>query len=114
MDWDEVTGRLYGLGIDMAKGQRTLSFYHPLKKEWGVVADIPTFFMQIGDVTTIDPQARAHYAILQPGKPGAPGKGPFHLVTTHLDTGKVLHSPQFCPNTTLGCAWSLHGPVGLS
>ena len=38
---------------------------------------------------------------------------PFHLVQTHLDSGKNLGKPELCSLAKNNCPWSIHGPIGM-
>ena len=76
MDWDEATGRIYGVGVANSGKQnmphfRQLAFFDTKTQTWGTLANSAmqkNLTMMSGAVQTLDPQARVHYCLLMPSE----------------------------------------------
>jgi len=108
MDFDPVTGLIYGVGIQVfspTNYRRVMLTLSTATKQITLVAPIPGYVEIWSTLSTLDYKNRKHYSILQP--PGAPTL-PFHLIEYDLTTNNITNSPDIGGIECSTCPFGMH------
>lgn len=114
LDYDPVTGKLYGIGLIPHGGQnvsRAIVSLDCVSQDVSIVGAVPGYTTQYGAVATLDVASRGLYWIGQ--EANASDYDPFYLIKNSIVDGSVLsvsdslicqfqRAPKFVP-----CPWSL-------
>lgn len=103
MTFDKETGLMYGIGLTFQDQNHTrmLLTFNTKTLEWGVVGNIPGYFIIDADLAAMDEKNRKLFVVMQVNDE----KGPFQLLTLDMNTATVEAHPDVSFPT--GFPWSI-------
>eukprot|EP01006_Ploeotia_vitrea_P040468 TRINITY_DN66427_c7_g7_i1.p1 TRINITY_DN66427_c7_g7~~TRINITY_DN66427_c7_g7_i1.p1 ORF type:complete len:340 (-),score=45.09 TRINITY_DN66427_c7_g7_i1:140-1159(-) len=119
MAYDQNTQRIFGIGGTREQGKIVLRLvrFDSETGQFHVIGDIPGYHGFMGSEFTINHRARKAYGFMtkfqgansrhvyRRGEKMPAAQMSFDLVTISLDTGKVLHTVEYC-SEIFACPWS--------
>ena len=95
MEFDSVTGLIYGIGLEMYNGsyQRTLVAFNSASGKMQVLARYPKYLEIMGAASALDWRQHILYSYLQPEEDT---HAKFNLVGINIQSGEIVSEPEAC------------------